>query len=87
MDYPRDAGGQLQGAPGQRLGDLAVGGDQPDAGTPLQQVVDVHRALVGHPEDQLGQRDRHPSEAGASSSASSSPVRRAVARTSAASVP
>ena len=37
---------QVQGACGGRLGRRAVGGDQPDAGAAVQQVVDVEGALV-----------------------------------------
>ena len=39
--------GQEEGALGEGLGGGAVLGDQADAGTPVQQVVDVVGALVG----------------------------------------
>ena len=48
--------GQSQGPLGGRHGELAVGGDEPDPGPPVEQVIDVVGALVGHHEDQLGQR-------------------------------
>ena len=43
---------------GGGYGERPVGGDQPDAGTAVEEVVDVGGALVGDAEDQLGERDR-----------------------------
>ena len=40
---------------GGGYGERPVGGDQADAGAAVEQVVDVGGALVGDPEDQLGQ--------------------------------
>ena len=47
-----------EGADGEGLDEGAVGGDETDAGTAVEEVGDVGGALVGHPEDQLGQGDR-----------------------------
>src|SRR5918994_4252454 len=50
--------GQGKGALGGGDGAYAVGRDQPDAGTAVEQVVYVGRTFVGDTEDQLGERDR-----------------------------
>ena len=46
-----------QGAEGEGFDEGTVGGDEADAGTAVEEVGDVVGALVGHPEDQLGQGD------------------------------
>ncbi len=42
---------------GNRFGPLAVGGNQTDAGAPVEDVVDGQRALVGHRVLEFGTRD------------------------------